>query len=702
MKRAIVLCLVIGLLIAGCGGVARESKKEPSPTSFVTPEVTGEAQGASTGAAPLAEEPTGPTAGSDAAGPVVILVPRAVETLDPYLMTTINPGGSVAAHVWDTLVWINDDLALEPHLAESWWLVNDITWEFKLRPNITFHNGEPFNAAAVKFSIERAAQLEGGLETFAADVGLQQVEIVDDYTVRLITAEADASLPYQLASVEMLPPGHYGSGEIDFASSPVGSGPYRFVSWDSEGQLVLEANPDYWQGVPTVKTLVFAAEPNLDQRLTALISGEVHIVSDLPPDRAAEAETDSTHLVAIEGLRRLFIGIRAEAGTPLADVRVRQALNYAVDVEAIIQNLMAGYGRRYGSWVNPPHDHPALLPWPYDPERAKSLLKEAGYPDGFKTAMDVPMDRYYRGQEVAQAVADDLAAIGIGVEIHTYEWSAYVQRLLSKNTAPLFLLSLQSRGNGVEDTANLSSVFPFNPSLWFNAEFEELLKEARGTFNAQLRQEVLNRAQAVAYDEAPWIWLWHQYEFYGVSNELDWAPRANGLIYLRPSIGGLVVSTFTPTPEATASPAIAPASTATDTPVNTPTLTLTFVALHTPTSTLTPVPTNTPSPTDTPTSTPYPAPILVGPEGGTSFPEGQDVKLVWEWERDLAENEFFEVRIRLKGEQEFDPMDLVKVPYRIVSASKLTQAGTYEWQVAIVSLAGEEKGASQIGSFEVR
>jgi len=525
---------------------------------------------------------------------------------------------------------------------------------------------------------------------------------VDDYTIRLITAEADASVPYQLASVEMLPPGHYGSGEVDFASSPVGSGPYRFVSWDSEGQLVLEANPDYWQGVPTVKTLVFAAEPNLDQRLTARISGEVHIVSNLPPDRAAEAETDSTHLVAIEGLRRLFIGIRAEAGTPLADVKVRQALNYAVDVEAIIQHLMAGYGRRYGSWVNPPHDNPALLSWPYDPERAKSLLQEAGYPDGFKTTMDVPMDRYYRGQEVAQAVADDLAAIGIEVEIHTYEWSAYVQRLLSKNTAPLFLLSLRSRGNGIEDTANLSSVFPFNPSLWFNAEFEDLLKEARGTFNAQLRQEVLNRAQAVAYDEAPWIWLWRQYECYGVSNELDWAPRADGLIYLRPSVGGLVVSTFTPTPPATSSPTSVPTSTATDTPTTTPTLTVTFVALHTPTSTSTPVPTNTPSPTDTPTSTPYPAPTLVGPEEGTLFPEGQDVKLVWEWEQDLAENEFFEVRIRLRGEQEFDPMDLVKVPYRFVSASRLTQAGTYEWQVAIVSLAGEEKGTSQIRSFEVR
>lgn len=203
MKRAIMLCLVAGLLIAGCRSVARnESGKEP-PASPVTPKATEEPQESPTGATPLVEEPTQPTTAttveSSVTNTVVILMPRTVETLDPYLMTTVNPEDSVAVHLWDTLVWISDGLALEPRLAESWRLVNDTTWEFKLRPDVTFHNGEPFNAAAVKFSIERVAQLEGGLETFVADVDLRQVEIVDDCTVRLITAKPDVSVPYQLA-----------------------------------------------------------------------------------------------------------------------------------------------------------------------------------------------------------------------------------------------------------------------------------------------------------------------------------------------------------------------------------------------------------------------------------------------------------------------------------------------------------------------
>jgi peptide/nickel transport system substrate-binding protein len=513
-NRLRVLIVAFLFLLTACNGQDTPTPSPPSQELTALPTT-----------APVPEDVT--------TDKVVVLTASAITTLDPYRMVTHRPEESVAAHLWDALVWINEDLEPEPWLAESWNLINDYTWEFTLRQEVTFHNGEPFDARAVAFSLERISSLEGSVETFAEDVGLKAVEVVDDYTVRLSTEEADASLVYKLAGVEIVPPGYY--DEIpneELARAPIGSGPYRLVSWDPTGQLVLEANPDYWRGAPTIKTLIFATEPDLDRRLEALARGEAHIISDLTPDRVAEAETGNTHLVAIEGLRRLFIGIRAEAGTPLADVKVRQALNYAVSVEAIIQNLMAGYGQRYGSWVNPPHDNSALLPWIYDSERAKSLLKEAGYPDGFKIAMDMPIGRYYRGQEIAQAVAADLAAIGIEVEIHTYEWSTYVQRLLSKNTAPLFLLSLQSQGEGIEDTANLSFVFPFNPSLWFNAEFEDLLKKARGTFNAQQRRDLLYQAQAVAYDEAPWIWLWRPYEFYGVSNELDWTPRADGLIYL--------------------------------------------------------------------------------------------------------------------------------------------------------------------------
>lgn len=530
MKQAIVLLVVMGLLIAGCKGGAQEGPGE-SPVPSSTVEVTAGPQEPSAAAMPSEEGPVEPVGGSSAVDTIVILVPRPVETLEPYMMTTPNPEDSVAAHIWDTLTWIDDDLGLQPHLAESWRLVNDTTWEFRLRSGVVFHNGEPFDAAAAKFSIERTAQLEGGVETFVADVGLRRVEIVDEYTVQLMMDAPHVSVPYELASVEMLPPSYYASGTGDLA--PVGSGPYRFLRQEDDGSVVLEANPDYWQGPPVLPKLVFRPEADPLTRLTRLLDGDAHLILDVSPDQIAILETDDTRVEAVESTRRLFIGMRVESDSPLDDVRVRQALNYAVDVDAVVDSLAGGYGERYGSWVNPPHSLTTLAPWPYDPDKARQLLAEAGYPEGFPTSLDTPVGRYDQDEAIAYAIAEQLSEVGIEVQVRPYEWGGYVRdRLIPKETAPLFLLGIASRGNGLEDTANLAVDFPFNPTLWHDDEFEELVAQARTTFNRDQRQALLNQAQAIAYEEAPWIWLWRPYAFYGVASWLDWKPRADGLIYL--------------------------------------------------------------------------------------------------------------------------------------------------------------------------
>ena len=514
----IILLLIAGLVGGGCGGKGA-NQATPSPTSEVAP-----------------TETVSPTSmpNESIGSEIVVLTPGTLTTLDPYYMVPTPSENSIAAHLWDTLVWLNDDLDLEPRLAESWWLVNDLTWEFKLRSGIKFHNGEEFNAQAVKFSIERTASLESSLETFASDVTLDSVEIVDDYTVRIHTLEPSVSMPYELTTVEMLPPAYYGQKTAEeLARNPVGSGPYRLVSWDKDNGLVMEANPDYWQSPPAIKTLVFRTIPDLETRLAALEDGTADLITDLPPDRAEAANTANSHLEAIESLRRIFVGIRFEEGTPFADKRVRQALNYAVDTDAIIEALSNGYGQRYGSWVNPPHANSGLKPWPYDPEKARSLLTEAGYANGFTTIMDTPIGRYYKDEEVAKAIASYLAEVGIQVEVRSHDWPTYVRDfLIPKKTDPLFLLSLNSRADGLEDVRNLTFEFPFNPTKWYNSEFEKLVREAGVTFNQTKRQSLLEQAQSIAYEEAPWIWLWRPYLFYGVSNDLAWQPRADGLVYL--------------------------------------------------------------------------------------------------------------------------------------------------------------------------
>jgi peptide/nickel transport system substrate-binding protein len=343
------------------------------------------------------------------------------------------------------------------------------------------------------------------------------------------------SMIYEISTVEMLPPIYYTETALeDLTRNPVGSGPYRLDSWDLGGRVVLEANADYWQGTPTIRTLIFQAEPDVDKRLTRLADGDADLITDLPPSEAKAANTRYTQLAAIESTRRLFVGLRSQEGTPMANKRVRQALNYAVDVQALITEFHAGYGQRYGSWVNPPNADPNLAPWPYDPDKAQDLLAQAGYADGFEIAMDTPAGRYYQDQEIAEAIAAQLEKIDVKVTVNPQEWSTYTRKqLIPKETAPMFLLGLMSRGNGLEDTRNLAYSFPFNPTLWYNEEFENLVGEAEETFNQTLRLNLLRRAQAVAYEEAPWIWLWRPYLFYGVGEDLEWwHPRADGLIYL--------------------------------------------------------------------------------------------------------------------------------------------------------------------------
>jgi peptide/nickel transport system substrate-binding protein len=490
---------------------------------------------------PAATEQIAPTPEIDSTSQTVVLTAGAPTTLDPYYMVSIHPEDSIAAHLWDTLVWLNDDLEPEPRLAESWSLVNDLTWQLELRQGVTFHNGEPFNAQTVKFSLERTRELGNSLETFASDVTLQNVEIVDDYTVRIHTAEPAVSIIYELSNVEMLPPIYYAETDPkDLARNPVGSGPYQLAGWDPGGSVVLEADADYWQGAPAIHTLVFQTEPDADSRLTRLASGNVDLITDLPPDMAEAANTEHTRLMAIESTRRLFVGLRFEDSTPLMDKGVRQALNYAVDVQALITKFNAGYGQHYGSWVNPPNANPGLSPWPYDPQKARDLLAQAGYPDGLTITMDTPVGRYYRDQEIAAAIAAQLAEVGIKVTVRPWEWPDYVrERLVPKETAPLFLLSLASRGNGLEDTQNLAHGFPFNPTLWYNEEFENLLSQAEEEFNQTLHLNLLHQAQAIAYEESPWIWLWRPFLLYGVSRDLNWwQPRADGLVYLYVPIPG--------------------------------------------------------------------------------------------------------------------------------------------------------------------
>lgn len=526
--RLFILTFLGAGLLLGC---SRQTPAEKQASPTIQPEQATSAVDAT----PVDSGETAPSQATEGVDTILVLVADEVTTLEPYRMVNVHPEGSLASHLWDTLTLLNDDLQIEPHLAESWRLINNFTWEFTLRQSITFHNGEPFNAQAVRFSIERAQSMLRSLETFAQDTHLERVDVVSEYVLRIITHQPVSNLPYHLTSLEILPPVYYSeTGSDQLAVAPVGSGPYQVKQWAQGEALVLEAVPTYWKGTPAWPRVTFQTIPQAQDRLAALRDGEAALVTDLSPMQAARWDSPNSRLEAIESTQRMFIGIRIEEESPLADKRVRQALNYGVNVEQIVDDWLEGYGERYGSWVNPPSNNPDLAPWPYDPDVAHTLLAEAGYGEEFTTTLTLhtPVGVYYQDAAIAEAIAQQLEKIGITVEVKTFDWATFVRELLSDDIPPLFMLGLNSRGDGLEDVKNLSTAFAFNTTGWQNESFEETLRQATKTFNENARARLLNEAQSIAYDEAPWIWLWRQYDFYGISQSLDWTPRRDGLVYL--------------------------------------------------------------------------------------------------------------------------------------------------------------------------
>lgn len=340
---------------------------------------------------------------------------------------------------------------------------------------------------------------------------------------------------YALAGFYILPPGYYTeTPQETVAENPVGSGCYKFVSWVRDGPLVIEANEDYWGKIPAIKRITVRAVPEAGARIAELEAGNVDLITNVPPDQIDLVETDISHLEDVEGLRRIYLFFHIKEGVPWADVRVRQAANYAVDVDTIGATLFAGYAERYGSWINPPNNNPALKPWPYDPDKARELLAEAGYADGFDIKLHTPVGRYNKDKESAEAIGAYLNEVGIRAEVIPVDWSTYIQEMiLPRQGLELAYIGLSSGANDLGDAQNLAYDFPFNHTVWYNEEFEALYAEAAMTLDDAKRQELLYEAQVIAYDACPWIWLWRQYDFYGVSNRLQWTPRSDELIDFR-------------------------------------------------------------------------------------------------------------------------------------------------------------------------
>ena len=459
---------------------------------------------------------------------VVGLVAEPV-ALDPAQVTDLN-SNRVGRRVVETLVAFADETTqIVPGLAESWTISQDgLSYTFKLRRAIAFHDGTPFNAQAVKFSIERQINAEHpanklGKYPFAAYFfgNVKAVEVMDDTTVRFILKEPRASFLAVLtagAASIVSPTAALKAGQ-DYAVSPVGTGPFKFVAWDRGQRVVLEKNPGYWRFPVKVDRVIYRPITEDQARLTELLTGGLDLIVGTPPDFVAQLENHpKVTLHRQVGAHVWYLGFN-NTKKPFDDKRVRQALNYAVNKEAIVRDVLKGTGAVSkgpvlpGTWG----DEGGLKPFPYDPARAKKLLAEAGLGSGFSTTLWVPESGSGMQSPVAMStvVQSNLKAVGVNVTLQTMEWGTFLAKLRTKEQE-MFALSWMA---GSEDpdlvmypllhSSQWTPVGP-NRALYKNARFDEVLGQARQTTDQAKRAELYREAQRLLHDDPPWIFIDHE------------------------------------------------------------------------------------------------------------------------------------------------------------------------------------------------
>jgi len=535
-----------GSLLAACAPAApaQPTAAPAAPKPTTAPPAATTAPAAPT-TAPAAAKPTTPPAAGATTQPATtaptgtLTIAQGVdaESLDPHV-TTSGASKGMLWTVYDRLV-VRDvnDLSLKPNLATSWKALDDATWELKLRQGVSFHNGEPFNADAVKFSFARFVDpaIKNGYATLLKPVS--DVQVIDPYTVHVKTSEPFAELIEILAQyVEMLPP-KAAADAAAVAQTPIGTGPYKFVSWTPNDRFVLQAAGPHFSGQPRMQQVVFRPIPDATARINELRSGGVDIITNVPPLQLSSLQnqqgltlaraTNSGSIILIPSFQNTEVFAKKEA---------RQALQYAIDREQLIRVVLRGEAVPMvspfpkgvaGGFVE------GLPQYTYDPEKAKSLLREAGMPDGFTVNFKAPDGRYLQDKQVAEAIVGQLEKVGIKAELETVEWSTYVQGIVGRKYE-LFLLSQGGLQVGPAVQTNWSSrIKGIAWQGYTNPQVDELIDNASKQVDATQRVSTYQQLMKLVWDESPWIFLYHQQDIYGVGSRVkNFKPTSEAIVNL--------------------------------------------------------------------------------------------------------------------------------------------------------------------------
>jgi len=477
--------------------------------------------------------PAAAPAGKKDEAPIVVTQGADPNSMDPIRDTstyTLN----VFENVYDTLVSMDGSMKLQPRLATAWRQTSSTEWIFDLRKGVRFQDGTPWNAEAAKFTIDRIKDVANKAVNAAQITSIASASVVDDSTLKVTTKYPMTPLPYQafITTYFASPTAVRQMGDQQFGLKGVGTGPYRMSEWVKDDHLTLEANPDYWGTKPTVKTLIFRPIKEISAAVAALKTGKADVVLGLAPSQVPTlGQGSGVKVESVDGVFQMHFVINT-AIKPLNDARVRQALNYAVDKETIVKNLLGGYASITCCVINKRllgYD-PSLAAYPYDPTKAKQLLADAGYATGFSVDLAVTQGRYVMDKEIAEAVAEQLGKVGVRVKVNVVDASLFLGQVRELKFGGLAYLTVAAL-RGDPDHSYSSDVYSKGtfPGLYNNATMDQLIEAGRQAAPAE-RTKIYRDAEALARSDPPWLFMFSLTDLVGISDRVKWSPKTHGFI----------------------------------------------------------------------------------------------------------------------------------------------------------------------------
>ncbi|WP_129600378.1 glutathione ABC transporter substrate-binding protein [Anaerophilus nitritogenes] len=445
-------------------------------------------------------------------------------SLDPHA-TNDQPSSRISKQIYETLVTQNEEMELQPALAESWEPIDDLTFEFKLKQGVKFHNGEPFTSKDVKFTLLRGLD-SPHIGHIVGSIDPNSIEIIDDYTIRISTKDPFAPLLAHLAHTATAILNEKAVTEFgdDYGQHPVGTGPYKFDSWVNGDRVELVRFDDYHGKAPAIGKVIFRNIPENTNRTIELETGGIDIAYEIPPTDVSRVESNPDLVLQRNmNLSTTYLGFNCNK-EHFKDVRVRQAINYAVNMEAIVKSVYKGVGAPSKGPLGPNvwASNQNLTPYEFNVEKAKKLMAEAGYADGFKT--NIWTNDNQQRMDIAEIVQNQLKAINIDAEVKVVEWGAFLDGTTA-GEHDIFILGWVTVTG--DPDYGLYPLFHSsqhgaggNRSFYVNEKVDALLDQGRTSVDPAVREKAYIEVQQIIKDEAPWVFTWSGEDLAGVRSNV--------------------------------------------------------------------------------------------------------------------------------------------------------------------------------------